>query len=82
MSRFQIEPSTREQGWWVCTDTENLIVCRFENHRFNETQQFTILEDSKFQPVTASTASLLARITREMGDWLRSNHYTKAMPEL
>ena len=76
MERFIIQKSERE-GWWVCTDKENLIVCRFEAHRFNDTQDFTALEDSKFYPIKAETATVLSRLVREMGDWLRECHYDK-----
>ena len=24
-------------GWWVVTDTDNLVVIRFKEHEFNET---------------------------------------------
>lgn len=55
----------------MCTDQDNGIVCVFEAHTFNESQQFTMLEDSK------ASANELATIAREMGDWLRENHYDK-----
>ncbi len=75
MDKFVIKKSKNRRGWYVCTDTENLIVCKFKAHRFNDTQDFTILEESKFYPVTADVAVILSRIAAEMGDWLRSNHY-------
>ena len=74
MERFIIQKSERK-GWWVCTDTDNLIVCRFEAHKFNDTQDFTVLEDSRFHPITAETATRIASLAAEMGDWLRVNHY-------
>lgn len=75
MSRYQLEPSTQQPGWWVLTDKENGIVCRFEEHNFNETQKMTFLEDVK-QP----DASQIARLMREMGDWMSTHHYNTAMP--
>lgn len=71
MSRFVLQQST-QQGWWVCTDTENGIVCRFQAHRFNETSKMTFLEDTP-QP----DALQIARLMREMGDWLGKNHSDK-----
>ncbi len=57
---------------WVCTDTQYLIVCVFENKKFNESQKMTRLED--FNP---NNFMLLARIMREMGDWIGKNHREK-----
>ena len=71
MDRFIIQPSTSPDVW-VCTDKENGLVCRFEAHKFNDTQKFTFLED-----IEHPDALTIARIVREMGDWLRSNHYDK-----
>ena len=78
--RFKLEPSQLKEGWWVCTDTEHLLVCTFEEHKFNETQKFTNLEgeDEKFPSMDAVMAHL--RIMREMSDWLAINHYKIAMP--
>lgn len=68
--RFILQASEK-QNFWVVTDTENLIVCIFENHNFNENQQFKLLENSKVDVMQ------LAKISREFGDWLRVNHYDK-----
>lgn len=78
--RFKIEPSQLHEGWWVCTDTENLLVCTFEEHRFNERQKFTNLEgeDEMFTSMEAVMNNL--KIMREMSDWLAVNHYKIAMP--
>jgi len=70
MSRFIIQTSDKPNHW-VCTDTENGIVCVFENHKFNDTQKFTVLEDIK------PDAAIIAKAVREMADWLRENHYDK-----
>ena len=73
--KYIIQKSQTHTNGWVCTDTENGIVCRFENKHFNDTQEFTILED-----IEKPDASQLAKIVREMADWLRENHYKKVMP--
>ena len=70
-NRFKLEKSVQPNKW-VCTDTENKIVCVFENHRFNDTQQFTPLEH-----VNHMSPTQLARTVNEMGDWLFKNHYNK-----
>lgn len=77
MERFIIQHSQAQPDGWVCTDKENGIVCRFTAHQFNETQQFTMLDD-----VECPDAQTLARMVREMADWLRFNHYDKVMPPL
>ena len=69
--RYLVQPSER-LGYWVCTDTENLIVCTFGDKRFKDDQAFTTLEN--FDP---ENYMLLAKLAREMGDWLRENHYNK-----
>jgi len=69
-SRFILQKSELKPNHWVCTDTENLIICTFENKNFNDTQEFKTLEE--FNPANFMQ---LARYAREMGDWLRENHY-------
>lgn len=78
MERFILQPS-QDQGFWVATDTEHGIVIRFEEHRFNETQQTTLLNGDTFK--TAEEALAVATYMREIADWLRENHYSKVMPE-
>jgi len=63
---------SQKQNYWVLTDKEYGIVCIFEHKNFNENQQYTILEDLPMPDVKE-----LARVTREMGDWLGENHYDK-----
>lgn len=70
MERFILQPSERD-GYYVCTDQENGIVCIFEAHNFNDNQEFTILDDS------SASVGDMARSAREIGDWLRENHYDK-----
>ena len=67
--RFKIEPSKKKEGWWVVTDTDNLIVISFEEHRFHETQHIVPLADSTPEALTLATA------LREVADWLRAKHY-------
>ena len=55
-------------GWWIVTDTENMVVIKFQEHKFNETQMITMLEDCQL------SALQLARIMREMGDWVAQHH--------
>lgn len=79
MNRYKLEPSQFKEGWWVCTDTENLLVCTFQEGKFNDTQKFTNLEgeDENFKSMDEVMAQL--RVMREMSDWLAINHYKIAM---
>ncbi len=76
--RFKLEKS-QDPGWWVLTDTENLIVCKFKEHEFNESQHISILEDSMFVDRT-DCASKLAHIMMEIGDYMFSHWYSIALP--
>lgn len=67
-----MQPSKEHHDSWVCTDRRNGIVCRFSAHKFNSSQEFTFLED-----IEKPDALSIARIMREMGDWLKENHYDK-----
>lgn len=69
--RFVLKKSERS-GYYVCTDTVNKIVCVFRERNFNGDQSFSALED-----FDVNNASIIATYVREMGDWLRENHYEK-----
>lgn len=73
MKRFVLKKSTRPD-WWVLTDTEKKIVLQFEQHRFNETQNVSFLDDEPIDPKE------LARIMRKFGDWMYKNAYYIGMP--
>ncbi|MDO5525668.1 MAG: DNA breaking-rejoining protein [Prevotella sp.] len=69
--RFNFTPSSEHPGWWVLADTENNIVIRWQEHRFNDTQKVSVLNDTE---ITEHTATDLARIMREMGDYIARHH--------
>jgi DNA-binding XRE family transcriptional regulator len=75
VNRFSLQPSSKRDGWYICTDMTNGIVCEFEKHKFNETQHFTFVEEEKVD------AENLASIMREFGEWLSIYHYNIAMPK-
>ena len=75
MERFILQKSKSIKDGWVCTDKLHNIVCVFENHKFNDTQKFTLLDGDKFD--TKEEALAVATYLREMADWLRENHYNK-----
>ncbi len=66
--RYIIQASEKDNHF-VCTDTSYKIVVVFEKNKFNETQKATMLEG--FNP---SNYMKLARIMREMVDYLQENH--------
>lgn len=79
MSRYKLEPSQLKSGWWVCTDIENLLVCTFEEGKFNETQKFTDINGNEEKFASMNDVMAHLRIMREMSDWLAINHYKIAM---
>lgn len=79
MGRFRLEKSKDQPGWWGLTDTVNLIVFKFEEHRFNETQRITILEDSLFVHDPDCT-NKLAHAMMEAADYMATHWYSIAMP--
>ena len=68
--RYKIEKSSKKDHW-VCTDVENNIVATWKEGAFNQTPKFTELDNRNLD------ATSLAKVAREMGDWLRENHYEK-----
>lgn len=68
--KYLLQKSKEDPLWWVLTDTEEEIVCRFREGDFNDSQKFSALRDIKDYDV-----SKLPSIAAEMADWLRENHY-------
>ena len=77
--RFKLEKSKEQDGWYVLTDTENLVVIKFKEHEFNGTQKVTLL-DGEQSAVVKPGAQGTARVLREMGDYMFSHWYSIAMP--
>ena len=68
--KYLLQKSSEDPLWWVLTDTEAEIVCRFKEGEFNDTQKFTLLrEDNEYD------LNDLPAIASGMSDWLRDNHY-------
>lgn len=68
-NRFLLQHSQTQPDGWVCTDTENGVVIRWTERRFNDTQKTTFLYD-----VHNPDPLKIARIMREMADWIALNH--------
>lgn len=73
--RFKVERSN-EEGWWVITDLLHKVVIRWEEHRFNDNQKVTFLDDDK-DVIDRLGADGIARVMTEIADWLFSHHYSK-----
>lgn len=79
MKRFRLEKSQDLPGWWVLTDTENLVVIKFKEHEYNESQQVTFIDDDKSVTEKLGTQGI-SRVLREMGDYMFTHWYSIALP--
>lgn len=79
MRRFILEKSQDLPGWWFLTDAENLVVLKFKEHEFNESQQVTFIDDDK-SVIEKLGAQGVAQILREMGDYMFTHWYSIALP--
>ena len=79
MRRFILEKSQDLPGWWVLTDAENLVVLKFKEHEFNESQQVTFLDEDK-SVIERLGAQGIAEVLREMGDYMFTHWYSIALP--
>lgn len=78
-NRFKLEKSSDSPGWYILTDTENLVVVKFRQHQFNETQRVSILDESRLL-ADPDCCNKLAHIMSEMGDYMFTRWYSVAMP--
>lgn len=69
MERFLLQKSTTMADGYVVTDTVNNIVITFKKKQYNDTQHVTYRNDE-----VNADAVQLARIMREIGQWLYENH--------
>jgi hypothetical protein len=66
--RFVLQPS-KEEGWYVLTDTELLITLRFRAGDFNGSQKVTMIDEHRVADPMDIATSL-----RLMGDWMLKHH--------
>nr|DAP78438.1 MAG TPA: hypothetical protein [Caudoviricetes sp.] len=71
MNRYIIQQSSTHPNKWVLTVTTNKIVVTFEDGAFNSTQKVTMLDDTRL------TANELAKVMRELGEWVVKYHSSK-----
>jgi hypothetical protein len=67
MSRFTVKKI--KDGFYCCFDNENHFSIEFEEHKFDETQNVV------FEDLSSYDFMQVARLLREMGDWLFENYY-------
>ncbi len=79
MRRFILEKSQDLPGWWVLTDTKNLVVLKFKEHEYNESQQVTFIDDDKSVIEKLGTQGI-EQVLREMGDYMFTHWYSIALP--
>ena len=70
MERFILKEGMVGDDYWFCTDQAHGIICGFEHGRFSDTRRVAMLQD--MEPPDAHT---LEEVIKEMGDWLRENHF-------
>ncbi len=70
--KYILQKSCDDPLWWVVTDTEEQLVCRFREGDFNGSQKHTMLNDIK---LTEAEAPRLAAAANGIAEWLRENHY-------
>jgi len=71
MERYTIQKSHSKDGW-ICTDTQNKLICYFENGKFNDIKKLAFQHG-----VDRPDASTAERIYQGMYDWLKENHHDK-----
>jgi hypothetical protein len=65
---YLLQPSATK-GWWVVTDIKRNIVVKFQQGKFNDTQQNTILfDDATMNELEYATAM------RELGEYMNQYH--------
>lgn len=69
-NKYDLKKSSECPFWWVLTDIDNGIVCRFKEGEWNQTQEYTFIEG-----INLLDANKIASATREMSDWMINNYY-------
>lgn len=75
--KFLLRKSESAPGWWTLAIPEYGLSIRFEEHKFNETQEVVFTDQTLVEDLGAQG---VARIMREAGDWLAAHAYSVAMP--
>lgn len=76
MAKERFELTSGEDLMWTVTDNENGIAIDFREGLFNESQEVKLLTE-----FTSGDAPRMARIMREIGDWMAENHVEVALSD-
>ena len=77
--KYKLERSQTKNDGWVLTDVENLIVIEFIEHKFNETQMITPLDDESL--LKRYSPNQIASILKDMGNYMTKYHGNIAFAE-
>lgn len=76
MAKERFELTSGKDLMWTVTDNENGIAIDFREGLFNESQEVKLLTE-----FTSGDAPRMARIMREIGDWMAENHVEVALSD-
>ena len=76
MAKERFELSSGKDLMWTVTDNESGIAIDFREGLFNETQEVKLIAE-----FTYGDAPRMARIMREIGDWMAENHVEVALSD-
>lgn len=78
--KLALDESRDADGKWLrVTDTLNGVSVRFEEHHFNDSQVVEYEDEERIKRLP-NMPMALARIMREIGDWVHDNCYDLAVP--
>lgn len=69
-----MQESQELPAWWVLTDIENEVVVKFKDKDFNGTQKVTPLNDDSITLERVGGVHGLARVMREIGNYMARYH--------
>ena len=76
MAKERFELTSSKDLMWTVTDNENGIAIDFREGLFNESQEVKLIAE-----FTYGDAPRMARIMREIGDWMAENHVEVALSD-
>lgn len=76
MAKERFELTSGKDLMWTVTDNESGIAIDFREGLFNETQEVKLIAE-----FTYGDAPRMARIMREIGDWMAENHVEVALSD-
>jgi hypothetical protein len=82
--RYELRESEKDEGIYLLVDKYMKVVVRFEEHKFNETQKASVLDDkllaSRAEELGVSLVEYIAHLMKSMGQHMSESYYSIAMP--